>query len=31
MGAKWILGSDLLRAFRLTLDLPGRRLGLKTR
>jgi hypothetical protein len=31
MGASWILGSDLLRAFRVTLDFPGRRLGLKTR
>ena len=31
MGAKWILGSDLLRAFRVTFDFPGRRLGLKTR
>ena len=31
MGAEWILGSDLLRAFRVTFDFPGRRLGLKPR
>jgi len=31
MGVKWILGSDLLRAFRVTLDFPNRRLGLKPR
>lgn len=29
MGVKWILGSDLLKAFRVTLDFRGRRLGLK--
>ncbi len=29
MGASWILGSDLLRAFRMTLDLPAARLGLR--
>lgn len=28
MGASWVLGSDLLRAFRMTLDLPAVRLGL---
>ena len=31
MGAGWVLGSDLLRAFRVTFDFPGRRLGLKPR
>ena len=31
MGVKWILGSDLLQAFRVTLDFPNRRLGLKLR
>lgn len=29
MGVKWILGSDLLKAFRVTLDFPSGRLGLK--
>ncbi len=29
MGVSWLLGSDLLRAFRVTLDFPGRRLGLR--
>ncbi len=29
MGVSWVLGSDLLRAFRVTLDFPGRRLGLR--
>ena len=28
MGASWVLGSDRLRAFRMTLDLPAVRLGL---
>jgi hypothetical protein len=31
MGVKWILGSDILLAFRVTLDFPQRRLGLKPR
>ncbi len=29
MGVSWILGSDLLHAFRMTLDFPGHRLGLR--
>ena len=29
MGVSWLLGSDLLHAFRVTLDFPGRRLGLR--
>ena len=29
MGVSWVLGSDLLHAFRVTLDFPGRRLGLR--
>ncbi len=29
MGVSWILGSDLLRAFCVTLDFPGQRLGLR--
>ncbi len=29
MGATWVLGSDLLHAFRVTLDFPGQRLGLR--
>jgi hypothetical protein len=29
MGVQWILGSDLIRSFRVTLDFPQHRLGLK--
>ncbi len=29
LGVSWVLGSDLLRAFRVTLNFPARRLGLR--